>query len=343
MGEEPDGHYTLPEDYAALYVQFAAALHRVDPKLKLGGPIFTGENKDIEVWPDQDGKASFTGRFIDYLKAQGKLSELAFFSFEHYPVDPGKVQWSNLYDEAYLVQHIMDVWREDGVPANVPFLITESNLSSASSEAYMDIWGGLWLADYIGAFLSGGGSAVYYFHYMPEPIGRGHNGSPGTFNFFSADTDFKIKQPLSQFFVSQLLNLEWVQPGNAAHKIFPAASDIRDGAGHVLVTVYAALRPDGQWSLLIINKDQENAHAVRISFDDAAKKSVATFTGPVTVTAFGKAQYAWHPLLNGGTADPDGPALQSTAIATASTEFLLPAASVSVLRGVISAAKTGAK
>ena len=343
MGEEPDGHYTLPEDYAALYVQFAEALHRVDPKLKLGGPIFTGENKDIEVWPDDDGKASFTGRFIDYLKSHGKLGELAFFSFEHYPMDPGKVQWSSLYDEAYLVQHIMDVWREDGVPANVPFFITESNLSSASSEAYMDIWGGLWLADYIGAFLSGGGSAVYYFHYMPEPIGRGHNGSPGTFNFFSADGDFKIRQPLSQYFVSQLINLEWVQPGDGAHKLFPAASDIRDGAGHVLVTTYAALRPDRQWSLLIINKDQENAHTVSISFDDQEKKAAATFTGPVSLITFGKAQYAWHPNRTGGTADPDGPAIKSTVNAGPSTNFSLPAASVTVLRGVISASKPGSK
>ena len=341
MGEEPDGHYTLPEDYASLYIQFAAALHRVDSKLKLGGPIFTGENKDIEVWPDQDGKASFTGRFIDYLKSHGKLGELAFFSFEHYPVDPGKVQWSNLYDEAYLVQHIMDVWREDGVPANVPFFITESNLSSASSEAYMDIWGGLWLADYIGAFLSGGGNAVYYFHYMPEPMGHGHNNSPGTFNFFSADRDFKIKQPLSQYFVSQLLNLEWVQPGDGVHKLFPAASDIRDGAGHVLVTTYAVLRPDGQWSLLIVNKDQENAHTVNIAFEDAEKKTATTFSGTVNVTTFGKAQYAWHPDRNGGTADPDGPAAKSTLNAGPSTSFTLPAASVTVLRGAIAAGKPG--
>jgi len=343
MGEEPDGHYTLPEDYASLYIQFAGALHRVDPKLKLGGPIFTGENKDIEVWPDSDGKASFTGRFIDYLKSHGKIGELAFFSFEHYPVDPGKVQWSNLYDEAYLVQHIMDVWREDGVPANVPFFITESNLSSASSEAYMDIWGGLWLADYIGAFLSGGGNAVYYFHYMPEPMGRGHNNSPGTYSFFSADRDYRIKQPLSQYFVSQLLNLEWVQPGDGVHKLFPAASDIRDGAGHVLVTAYAVLRPDGQWSLLIVNKDQENAHTVNISFEEEGRKTAATFVGPVSVTAFGKAQYAWHPDRNGGTADPDGPATKFTVNAGPSTSFALPAASVTVLRGVLAGAKPGAK
>jgi len=127
----------------------------------------------------------FTGRFIDYLKSHGKLGELAFFSFEHYPVDPGKVQWSSCR-EAYLVQHIMDVWREDGVPANVPFFITESNLSSASSGSVHGYLGGLWLPTYR-RVLSGGGSAVYYFHYMPKPIGRGHNGSPGTFNFFSAD------------------------------------------------------------------------------------------------------------------------------------------------------------
>jgi hypothetical protein len=29
MGEEPDGHYTVPEDYA-LYMQFAAAQHSSD-------------------------------------------------------------------------------------------------------------------------------------------------------------------------------------------------------------------------------------------------------------------------------------------------------------------------
>jgi hypothetical protein len=343
MGEEPDGHYTLPEDYAALYLQFAAALHKFNPKLKLGGPIFTGENKDIEVWPDADGKASFTGRFIDYFKSHGKLGELAFFSFEHYPVDPGKVQWSNLYDEAYLVQHIMDVWREDGVPPNAPFFITESNLSSASSEAYMDIWGGLWLADYIGAFLSGGGSAVYFFHYMPEPMGRGHNNSPGTFSFFSADRDYRIKQPLAQYFVSQLINLEWVQPGVGVHKVFPAASDIRDAAGHVLVTTYAVLRPDGQWSLLAVNKDQENPYTVNISFDDAQNKSPSTFAGPVSITTFGKAQYAWHADRNGGTADPDGPPAKSTLNASAATQFTLPAASVSVFRGTLAAGKAAPK
>ena len=143
--------------------------------------------------------------------------------------------------------------------------------------------------------------------------------------------------------MSQLLNLEWVQPGDGAHKLFRATSDIQDGAGHVLVTTYAALRPDGQWSLLIINKDQENAHTVNISFDDAEKKTAATFTGPLSVTTFGKEQYSWHPDRNGGTADPDGPAVKSAVTAGPSTNFTLSAASVTVIRGGLSASKPGSK
>ena len=90
-GEEADGQYMVPEDYAALYVQWATALHKVDPNLKLGGPSFQGVNKDIEVWPDADGKVSWLGRFLDYLRQHGRLNDLAFFSFEHYPYEPCKV------------------------------------------------------------------------------------------------------------------------------------------------------------------------------------------------------------------------------------------------------------
>jgi len=335
MGEEPDGHYTVPEDYAALYLQFAAALHKHDPALKLGGPVFTGENEDIQTWPDAHGNSSWTGRFIDYLKAHAALKELAFFSFEHYPIDPGKIAWSSLYDEARLVTHIMKVWREDGVPKEVPLFITESNISSQYSEAYMDLWGGLWLADYVGAFLTGGGNAIYYFHYLPGRIGPGHNGSPGTFNFFSADQELKIRQPLAQYFASRLINLEWLQPGNGQHRLFAATADTIDGAGNLLLGAYPVLRPDGSWALLIINKDQENAHAVSIRFEDSVHHRAGAFTGKVDAVVLGKAEYQWHPERAGGLADPDGPPRSTVIEARPDTSFNLPAASITVLRGRI--------
>ncbi|HEY2120216.1 MAG TPA: hypothetical protein VGH37_13590 [Candidatus Acidoferrum sp.] len=343
MGEEPDGHYMPPEDYAALYIQFAAALHRVDPKLKLGGPIFTGVNKDIETWPDSEGRTSWTRRFIDYLQSHGKMNELAFFSFEHYPEGPGKIQWSDLYHEADLVTNIMKIWRQDGVPENVPLLITESNISWVSSEAFVDVWGALWLADYIGAFLSAGGEAVYYFHYLPLGVHHGVNGSLGTFGMFSTDGDLKIKQPLSQYFASQLITLEWLQPGDTVNTLYSAESDVRDAAGNRLITAYAAARPDGTWSLMVINKDQENAHTVQIAFADDSRNLKEEFSGPVSVKTFGSAQYTWHPLLNGGTADPDGPIAVSSVAASPGSSFILPAASITVLRGNIKSSENSAR
>ncbi|MGB9512142.1 MAG: hypothetical protein WBU20_10670, partial [Candidatus Acidiferrum sp.] len=203
--------------------------------------------------------------------------------------------------------------------------------SWVDSEAFPDIFGGLWLADYICSFLNGGGKAVYFFHYMPEAIGRGINGSRGTFAMFSADRDYKILQPLSQYFSSQLINLEWVQPGSGEHKLFNATSDITDGAGNVLVTTYAVQRPDGQWSLLIINKDQENSHNVKISFDNAAQSAAGTFAGQLSVKTFGQTQYQWHPKTL--TADPDGPIASTTVNADANSIYELPASSITVLRG----------
>jgi hypothetical protein len=354
MGEEADGQFMLPEDYAALYLQWATALHRVDPALKLGGPSFTGENHDIEVWADGNGEVSWTGRFIDYLKQHGRINDLAFFSFEHYPYEPCKIPWGSLYDEPELVSHIMQIWREDGVPANVPLFITESNLSSGASETYSDIFSALWLADYIGSFLTAGGNGVYFFHYLPLQMEHGCNDSPGTFGMFTVDADYKIQQPLAQFFASQLINLEWVQPGNGEHMTFPAQSDVTDGAGHELVTAYAVRRPDGQWSLMVVNRDQENAHGVRVEFRGQGKlSSPSTFTGPVEISVFGREQYQWHPgttrfmahsehagersvvANTKGMADPDGPIVHRKQDAGKETAFDLPAASVMVIRGKI--------
>lgn len=352
LGEEADGQYMLPEDYAALYIQWAAALHRVDPNLKLGGPSFQGVNRDIEVWPDANGRVSWLGRFLDYLKQHGRMQDLAFFSFEHYPYDPCRIPWGSLYDEPELVSHIMDTWREDGLPASVPMLITESNLSSSASETFQDIFSGLWLADYIGSFLNSGGKGVYFFHYLPLQMEPGCNGSPGTFSMFTVDANYQIQQRLPQFFVSQLINLDWVQPDGGEHQMFPAHGDVEDGAGHELVTAYPLKRPDGQWSVMLVNRDQENAHAVHIAFDGDSDKT-SNFSGQVETFTFGTGQYHWHPaattsmshaqagaernilVYTKGWADPDGPIAQSSQTAGANTAFEVPAASVVVVRGQI--------
>ena len=65
MGEEPDGKHAIPEDYASLYLQWATAIHKVDAKLKLGGPIFEGVNEDIAYGPMRKaGRRGWAGSSI---------------------------------------------------------------------------------------------------------------------------------------------------------------------------------------------------------------------------------------------------------------------------------------
>ncbi|HTS38486.1 MAG TPA: discoidin domain-containing protein [Candidatus Solibacter sp.] len=357
MGEEADGQYMLPEDYAALYLQWATALHKLDPALKLGGPSFQGVNRDIEVWPDANGKVSWTGRFIDYLKAHGRMNELSFFSFEHYPYDPCRTPWGVLYDEPELVSHIMQVWHDDGIPADMPMFITEGNLSSGASETYQDIFAGVWLADYIGSFLNSGGKGVYFFHYLPLQMEPGCNSSPGTFGMFTVNANYEIQQRLAQFFVAQMINQDWVQPAGGEHQVYAAKSDVDDGAGHELVTAYAVRRPDNHWSVMLVNRDQQAPHKVQIAFQGAPPSSgqaPESFSGPVEIETFGSAQYNWHPArtrfeahaehaaertvvaTTKGWAEPDGPITHSKQNAAKDTVYELPAASVTVIRGAIS-------
>ncbi|HUI51615.1 MAG TPA: hypothetical protein VLX60_07515, partial [Terriglobales bacterium] len=334
MGEEPDGQFMLPEDYAALYLQWARALHRVDAKLKLGGPIFTGVNEDIKVWPDAQGRTSWLARFLDYLKSHGGMDDLAFVSFEHYPFPPCDINWADLYREPELVQHILDVWRADGVPPNVPLMITESGVSWELTDPMQDIFSALWAADSVGAFLAHGGAAYYHSPIQPEPLRPGCH-AWSTYGNFVANEKLEIQQHTAQYFASQLLNLEWVKHGAGMHQLFPAQSDLQDDAGQTLITAYAVRRPDGEWSFLLINKDPINAHEVALEFNRAGKAASLSFQGMVRVVNFGAEAYVWHPSGPSSHAEPDGPPKVSETGWKEGQKVLLPRASVSVLRGRI--------
>jgi hypothetical protein len=104
---------------------------------------------------------------------------------------------------------------------------------------------------------------------------------------------------------------------------------------------------------MAVNRDQENAHRVRIAFTESGDKG-SSFAGPVEISTFGSAQYQWHPPqtrfmahaensaertivpTSRGWADPDGPIFRTNVNAKIDTTYELPAASVVVIRGNVS-------
>jgi hypothetical protein len=336
MGEEPDGKHAMPEDYAALYIQWANALHKVDPKLKLGGPIFEGVNKDITLWPDAQGRISWMGRFVAYLKDHGHLNDLAFVSYEHYPFEPCTVAWKDLYREPQLMKGIIQVWRDDGVPRDVPQMVTENHLSWQLTGPMTTIFAALWLADNVGSFFEGGGAAFYHSPIQPQTVNQTCQGWSSWSNFVSNE-NYEIKGYTSPYYAARMINLEWVQHRSGVHQMFPASTDLKDADGNLLVTAYAVHRPDGNWSLMLVNRDENSPHTIRVSFENSKEKRSQAFTGNVAWTSFGSDQYVW--INDGPNSHPDPnlpPAAKSFTDANAQTIFTLPKASITVLRGKLS-------
>jgi hypothetical protein len=340
MGEEPDGKRALPEDYATLYLQWATAIHKVDPNLKLGGPVFEGVNEDIRVWPDAQGRTSWMGRFVDYLKAHHRLNDLAFVSFEHYPFEPCDITWKSLYSEPTLVKHILQVWRDDGVPKDVPLMITEDHLAASLTGPMTTIFAALWLADNVGAFFEAGGALFTHSPIQPQGIQKTCLGWASWSNFVTDNEISQIRGYTSPYYAARMINQEWVQHRSGVHHMFPSSTDIKDSQGNLLVTSYAVYRPDGNWSLMLVNRDETTAHSVRVVFDDAKNRQTASFSGPVSLVTFGSEQYVW---INDGLnsrADPDNPPVASTIRGDAASVFNLPKASITVLRSKIAPLKS---
>jgi hypothetical protein len=347
MGEEADGQRVLPEDYATLYLQFAKAIHKLVPEAPLGGPPFEGTPGDVDSWADANGRVSFLGRFVDYLRAHNHLQDFSFFSFEHYPcMDSARVcaDWSSLYWEPDFVNHVIQAWKDNGLPPNTPFFMTEGNDLGEGNTG--TVKSGLWLADYVGSMMTAGAGGTYYFHYIASP-GRGAGGG----GFLPMDADGHVRSYTPQYIATQVITKEWVQPVDAVHKLFKVASTVKDKDGHILVTAYAVERPDGQWSIMLVNKDHDNDHAVKVKFADPVTNHDRFFAGQVDRVVFGAAEYQWHPdpapqgAVSGasagrrrgwgsGHADPDGPPAKSTVTASGpDTMYQLPKASIIVLRG----------
>lgn len=364
MGEEADGQRILPEDYAALYIQFARAIHKVVPQARLGGPPFEGTPGDVDSWMDANGRVSFLGRFVDYLKTHDALQEFSFFSFEHYPCmdtfrDGGYKSpcgdWDSLDMEPVWVNHVVQAWKDNGLPPNIPFFMTEGN--DLGDGGRNTVKSGLWLADYVGAMMTAGAGGTYYFQYIPT-LGRGGRG------FLSVDGQGHATYG-PQYLATQVITQQWVQPVDKIHRLLKAESNILDKNGNEIVTAYPVERPDGQWSIMLINKDENRDHSVRVVFNDPVTKQTCFFSGVVDRIVFGAAEYQWHPdptapatatapaaepsnaaggqagggqggrfRRQSGHADPDGPASKSTVTADGpDTLYDLPKASVIVLRG----------
>jgi hypothetical protein len=85
-------------------------------------------------------------------------------------------------------------------------------------------------------------------------------------------------------------------------------------------------------SVMLVNRDQSNDHMVTLAFD-AGGQHEKHFSGQVDRVTFGSNEYQWHQNGPGGRPEPDGRPSKSTVSGGADALYLIPKASITVLRG----------
>jgi hypothetical protein len=212
--------------------------------------------------------------------------------------------------------------------------VTESHLAANLTGPMSTIFAAIWLADNVGSFLEAGGAAFHHSPIQPQPVQSSCLGW-ATWSNFVSDRDYNITGYTSPYFAAHMINLEWVQHRSGVHTMFPSASGIKDTEGNILLTSYAVHRPDENWSLMLVNRDESNAHSVRVVFKDNTSGRRSAFSGPVSVITFGSEQYEWRNDGPQSHADPDYPPVGGVVEANPETIFRLPKASITVLRGKV--------
>jgi F5/8 type C domain len=332
LGEEPDGQWASPEDYAALYSRVARQVATLDPHLKVGGPSLQNFEQQLLTWPNAAGNRSWMNRFLNYIHAAG--CPFDFFSFEFYPFD-------NICADAapQLVQipkrlgTMMTSLRADGVPKAIPWLMTEYGYSVFAGRHEVDIEGALFNTDTVGTFLTLGGSKLYLYGYEPNYLQDELKCSWGNLMMLQLNPNNDQLNRLSGYYAAQLITKEWMQPTNETHDIFPVTIKQTKPTLSSAVSAYALRRPDKQWALLAINKDPKRTARLDVQFNFSGAQQPARFVGQLDVIQFSRQQYAWH-------ADgPNGHPIRSLPPARfareASSSCELPPYSLTVLRGKI--------
>ena len=338
LGEEPDGQRVTPEDYAALYLQFATALHAVDPRARLGGPSWQNLlNDPVTIWPDRASpgtRSTWIGRFLDYIDARHRTSDFRFFSFEWYPFDNVCADPApNLAAAPGMLVRDLQRLRAAGLPDSIPRIMTEYGYSAHLSTAEVTLPAALFDVDLVANFFAHGGSKAFYFGYEPGHLAH----QPGCEHWgnlimFLADSSGGVRYRLPRYYGIRLLTHAWADSAGGVHRQYAVRVEQSGAPGKdSLLSAFALRRPDHRWSLLLVNRDPSRERVVDVRIAATSGARGRALRGPVETWQYSSAQYEFQEDAENGHPVRSLPPVHTTTVKAGTVT--LPPYSIMVVTG----------
>lgn len=293
MGEEPEGQLIAPVDYAALYYQWGKQIRRIDTAMRMGGPGFAS------LAFSEDDSATFTeskwtSLFLNYLKMHKSLDLFNFFTFEWYPFDDICAPTARqLVIAPEMLSTALRNFQNNILPDNTPLYVTEYGYSAYEGISEVKIEGALMYADILGQFMQLGGSKSFLYGYEPAYLQQTNKCGYGNNMLFGLGEDKKIKYKTSAYYGMQMLTHFWAQPSDSLLEMYPSTCSMVNKKKSTLISSYSLRKPDGTWSLMIINKDPHKTWNVNVEVENNVSKSITPL--PLQhLIQYSKEQYHWE-------------------------------------------------
>ena len=334
LGEEPDGQNISPEHYGALFVQFADAIRKENPGLVLGGPGFQSEVDGWNSIPDNEGKISWMGRFLSYLRSRQRMADLGFFSFEWYPFDDlcEEKPPQQLVRHPALIAETLQRLEQDGVPKDIPWIITEYGYSSFAGQAEVELPAALLNAEIVLQWFMAGVKTAYLYGVEPgEPILDGAKCETwGNLMMFEERAEGQPSWKLPTYYGAQLLTKEFFGPADGVHTLYPVRAGIPKDQPSTLAA-YAVRRPDDLWALLVLNRDPLRTQTISVVFEGGGAAQ-QEWRGPHDIVHYSPSQYHWKANKDDGRPQFSNPPVQSRSENAKPLSITLPPMSITVIR-----------
>lgn len=312
-----------PYTYGLAFRDYASAMKAVDPSIKVGAVVITGEDAYAN-YSDHSATNPRTSRvhngwtpvLLSTLKSLGVTPD--FVILHRYEQGPGQESdsgllqaartWSN--DTADLRQQLNDYLGAGG--ANVELVCTENNsVYSNPGKQTTSLVNGLYYADSFAQFVQTEFSAFIWWD-LRNSQEHGNNNSASLYGWrnygdYGMVSDQNDRYPV--YYASSLMS-RFVSPGD---QIVRAASDYN------WLGAYGATRADGSLSLLLINKSESN------SLNASVNLSAFTPSAHATVYSYGK------PQDEAARTGSDSPDIATGSFDSASSSFTYTVAPYSIV------------
>jgi hypothetical protein len=293
IGNEMDGDWETggplcAVDYARRFIEYYQAMTAVDPTIHVYGPVPGGAYDSS----DDLNNDTYIQDFVNRLAADpggSKTADVGGIDFHWYPnyednppilTTPPEVATFAQTDLPNMLANLPQA-------ATVPVLMTEYN-GGINSVGTAQLENGLWVADWLGEFLTNLGSrfSSNLWDLLEADPGDENATAPNGYELgmLNGSQDGWQYQPHAHYWAMQMLTHDWAIPADTnSHSLVQSSTSLP-----LTLSAYADLRPDGILSLMVINKDPVNAYTTTLDISGfTPNTSAATWT-------FNASNYAWE-------------------------------------------------